>query len=276
MALRPAMMLLASCWALLAISQDASGVPAGSERIATQSNNQTHQQICDVAIDGAKCLRGKSTVGPVNDPRLADPRTNGISRQIKIASVAREPSTDVPSVVKPKIKPDVTPVAPIRKKVKRKSESSHEAEESSEDKRLTRSLKIVTVAKKYLGLGERSDRRTLSNMFAENLDQRIDPVRTPWCAAFINAVLAEAGLPTSGSNMGISFADYGTKVNKPQVGDIVVIRGGRNSRTHVGIFVGTEMRGSKQYIKLLGGNQSNQVRIASYPASKIIAIRRAG
>jgi uncharacterized protein (TIGR02594 family) len=135
---------------------------------------------------------------------------------------------------------------------------------------------IVAEAKKYMGLSERSNRKTLGRWLSSTLRIRIDPGVTPWCAAFVNAILSEVGLPTSGSNLGSSFAKYGRKVSNPSPGDIVVIRTGRRGRAHVGIFVGMEMRGKRKYVRLLGGNQSNRVQISSYDARKVIAIRRPG
>lgn len=204
------------------------------------------------------------------DPSDDRSRTDRSSRE-KTASLGQRseigsgPTTAVP---KPKIKPKT--IATKKRNTKRKVKVDVATDDGGGHS------VIVEVARKYVGLSERSDRVTLAGFFSDKLDQKIDPVRTPWCAAFINAVLSEAGYPTSGSNQGISFASYGTKVSTPRVGDIVVIRGGRSSRTHVGIYVGAEMRGKRKYIKLLGGNQSNHVQVSSYDARKIIAIRRPG
>lgn len=133
---------------------------------------------------------------------------------------------------------------------------------------------IVAQAKKYIGLSERSNRKTLGRWLSSKLRMRIDPAVTPWCAAFVNAILSEVGLPTSGSNLGSSFTRYGRKVSDPKPGDIVVLRASRNGRGHVGIYVGMEMRGKRKFVKLLGGNQSNRVQISSYDARRIVAIRR--
>lgn len=245
MALRPMTMLLASCWALLAITQDASGTPTYPGRIAA-TKHDTGQTICQPVGPWPICqpVRVAYNRHTITDLSTFDHPRHALMRDAAVSTPRPKPAT-TGSVRRARVA------------------TGHGST-------------IVDIARKYMGLGERSDRKALTRIFARNLDQRIDPVRTPWCAAFINAVLAEAGLPTSGSNMGISFAGYGRKVKTPQVGDIVVIRGGRNSRTHVGIYVGTEMRGRKKYIKLLGGNQSNSVKITSYLASKVIAIRRAG
>lgn len=262
MAIRPMVMLMASCWALLAISQDAIGVPAGSERIAAP---QSHKNVLTCDRNGLDDLCRFPTRTETATDRSNMVITASLGQRQEILS---GPAEVVP---KPKVKPKVA-----AKKTKSKSKSKVQSDVTVDDDGDGSYSRIVSVARKYVGLSERSDRTTLASFFADKLDQHIDPARTPWCAAFINAVLSEAGYPTSGSNQGISFASYGTKVSTPRVGDIVVIKGGRSSRTHVGIYVGAEMRGNRKYIKLLGGNQSNHVQVSSYDARKIIAIRRPG
>lgn len=136
---------------------------------------------------------------------------------------------------------------------------------------------VVRVAEQYDGLSERRDRGTLVNFFAESLDVDLDPRRTAWCAAFVNSVLAQAGKPTSGSMESTSFLHWGTAVKTPEQGDIVVVKGAsRRSPTHVGFYVGSAIVNGRRYVKLLGGNQSNMVRVSMFPAAKIIGIRRAG
>lgn len=241
MALKPIAMPLASCLALLAISQDVRAIPT-SERIAAISAT-TNQQICGRDIEPG--CRGFVL--------HAYPRDMSLFRYGEY-----DRRRDSAAVPKPKAKPT---------RVNTKG---------GEKVDIGGNTVIVATAKKYMGLSERSDRKTLARFLSGELKQKIDPVITPWCAAFVNAILTEVGLPTTGSNLGSSFTSYGRRVKDPKPGDIVVIRGGRHSRTHVGIYVGTEMRGKRRYVRLLGGNQSNRVQISSYDASKIIAIRRPG
>lgn len=122
-------------------------------------------------------------------------------------------------------------------------------------------------AKRFIGLSERKDRRQIRDV------TNVDPVRTPWCAAFINGILERNGYKKSLSNKASSFLNYGTRVSSPQPGDIVLI-GKRGRISHVGIFSHFEYRGNTKYVALLGGNQSNRVQISKYPASRIISIRR--
>jgi len=122
-------------------------------------------------------------------------------------------------------------------------------------------------AKKYIGLSERTNKRQIQSI------TDVNPVRTPWCAAFINGILERNGYKTSSDNRASSFLHYGTRVTVPKKGDIVLL-GRRGRISHVGIFSHYEMRNGRKYVALLGGNQSNRVQISSYPASRIISIRR--
>lgn len=121
---------------------------------------------------------------------------------------------------------------------------------------------IYEKASKYQGLNENSNRKTIKSLVG------IDPVAVPWCAAFINAILEREGYIGTNSNRARSFANYGVKVNSPEVGDIVVFR------SHVGIFVEYKQVNDTLYVGVLGGNQSNSVKVSYFPVKKILAIRR--
>lgn len=136
---------------------------------------------------------------------------------------------------------------------------------------------VVTIAEQFDGMSESGDRTQLAQFFDDTLDMKIDPRRTAWCAAFVNGVLAKAGKETTGSIEGRSFLDWGNAVKTPQEGDVVVMRGvSRRSPTHVGFYVGSAKVNGRTYYGILGGNQSNMVKISWFPASKVITIRRAG
>lgn len=131
----------------------------------------------------------------------------------------------------------------------------------------------IRVAKAYVGATERGSRGKLMGLFNFAFDHRIDPAKTPWCAAFANAVLKKTGKRGTGSLAANSFTSWGKKTHNPKNGDIVVLKPGR--RYHVGFYVGTVKRNGRTYVAVLGGNQSNQVKISYYPASKVVAYRTA-
>lgn len=97
---------------------------------------------------------------------------------------------------------------------------------------------------------------------------------TAWCAAFVGAMLARAGMQGTGSLAARSYLKWGEAVDladaKP--GDIVVFKRGNSTwQGHVAFFV--ERAGSK--IKVLGGNQSDAVSVQGYAAADVLGIRRA-
>jgi len=130
----------------------------------------------------------------------------------------------------------------------------------------------VTTAQEYIGLSERQNRSELRELTG------VDPVRTEWCAAFVNAVLELENIPGSSSVsdnplMARSFLLWGEPVEPVNIrrGDIVVFpRGTQGWQGHVGFFV-QEQNG--RWI-ILGGNQSNQVRYDLYNPSRALGIRR--
>ncbi len=131
------------------------------------------------------------------------------------------------------------------------------------------------IAFQYLNYGEQTHRAELKQLTG------VDPVRTEWCAAFVNAVLRDSNTPGSESVsdyplLARSFLDWGEKVTgEPQPGDIIVFpRGGSQWQGHVGFYFGTVNVGDITYYKILGGNQNNKVNVELYPAYKALGIRR--
>lgn len=133
----------------------------------------------------------------------------------------------------------------------------------------------MDVAEAKLGMNEYQDRTALKQYVG------VDPRYTEWCAAFVNAVLADSGM-TNLHDMkhaqpltARSFLDWGETVDQPLPGDIVIFpRGTQGWQGHVGFYVGWEKKEDKVFWKILGGNQNDSVSIDLYPASKALGIRR--
>ena len=134
----------------------------------------------------------------------------------------------------------------------------------------------VITAQPYIGLDERIDRAELKEL----LD--VDPVRTEWCAAFVNAVLELDEIPGSESVsdnplMARSFLFWGEPVEREDIqrGDIVVFpRGNQGWQGHVGFYVDTQVVNGKEIWIVLGGNQSNEVRYDFFSPNRALGIRR--
>jgi uncharacterized protein (TIGR02594 family) len=128
-------------------------------------------------------------------------------------------------------------------------------------------LPWMTIAAKYIGLHEGTDLKanpTVIKFFQEcNHSEIKNDHETPWCAAYVGAVLKEAGLPNTGSLLALSYAKYGKLLNKPVVGAIATKK--RVGGGHV-FFVASF---DDKYVYGLGGNQNDQVSIARYARSVI-------
>ncbi len=120
----------------------------------------------------------------------------------------------------------------------------------------------VAAAKTYQGMHEGKHTGSLSKLL------KVNPRKTPWCAAFANAILKKKGKKGTGSLAARSFFAWGKKVAKPQHGDVVIIKTRRGY--HVGFFVG--FKNGK--VLVIGGNQSNSVKITAYPIKSVAQFRR--
>jgi len=90
---------------------------------------------------------------------------------------------------------------------------------------------------------------------------------TPWCSAFVNWCLAQAGIDGTDSGWARSWSEWGEPIDPPRPGAIAVWARGRASPEepvvtgHVAFFV--EDLGDS--LLVLGGNQSDCVCLKSYP-----------
>ena len=92
---------------------------------------------------------------------------------------------------------------------------------------------------------------------------------TPWCAAFVGAMLENVGIKSPRSGRAQSFMSWGDSVPAPFVGAIVVFT--RDGGGHVGIVIGKDARGN---LMVLGGNQSDMVKISAFPHSRVTGYRK--
>jgi uncharacterized protein (TIGR02594 family) len=122
---------------------------------------------------------------------------------------------------------------------------------------------IISTASSYLGMHERSNSGALRRV------TKVNPARTPWCAAFVNGVLRQTGKRGTGSNAASSFRGYGHATSAPAPGDIALIRRRGGSGYHVGFFKGYVNKGGRRMVAVLGGNQGNRVSVSYYPAGKV-------
>lgn len=93
---------------------------------------------------------------------------------------------------------------------------------------------------------------------------------TAWCAAFVGACLERAGMRSTRSLMARSYLTWGEPIQHPRPGCIVVLKRGLDPRSgHTGFYAGEDAGG----IQVLGGNQSDSVRITTYARSRLLGYR---
>jgi uncharacterized protein (TIGR02594 family) len=92
--------------------------------------------------------------------------------------------------------------------------------------------------------------------------------KVPWCAGFVNAMLERAGIRSTRSDSSRSYLAFGTVLNEPTYGCVVVFS--RSGGGHVGFVVGKTEGGQ---LMVLGGNQSDAVNIKSFSLDRVTGYR---
>jgi len=94
---------------------------------------------------------------------------------------------------------------------------------------------------------------------------------TPWCSAFVNWCMEQAGLEGTDSAAARSWMSWGSGIDVPVEGCVTVLwRDSPDSwKGHVGFLV----RETSSYVYLLGGNQSDEVNITKYSKRRVLGYR---
>ena len=95
---------------------------------------------------------------------------------------------------------------------------------------------------------------------------------TPWCDAFADWVVMKAGGQPSPGLLARAWLDVGEVITKPEVGDLVIQW--RRKKDSIYGHVGFYVRSNKTHVWILGGNQSDMVKISAYPISRVLGYRR--
>lgn len=91
----------------------------------------------------------------------------------------------------------------------------------------------------------------------------------PWCGLAIAYACHQAGVQVVDKPLwALSWANYGTKVSEPMLGDILTFK--RDGGGHVGIYVGED----KDCYHVLGGNQGNAMSVSRIVKSRLYQARR--
>ncbi len=135
----------------------------------------------------------------------------------------------------------------------------------------------LEIAKRYIGLSGQKNPKEISRFIHQAADIKIDPRKTAWCAAFVNAVLEEAGIEGTGKLTARSFLDFGKKTKNPEPGDIAIFKRGQEAwQGHVGFVVDRFKRGDQWMVRVLAGNQDTEgkVSIMTFSEKKLLGYRK--
>jgi uncharacterized protein (TIGR02594 family) len=90
----------------------------------------------------------------------------------------------------------------------------------------------------------------------------------PWCALYANMVLTKVGIKGTETLWALDWANWGQKLPGPAVGAFAPMK--RQGGGHIAIVVGRDQKGN---LLCLGGNQSDAVNIAAFPAKRPLSFR---
>ena len=134
--------------------------------------------------------------------------------------------------------------------------------------------KWLTIARQELGVAEQPganhNQRIIEYHTKTGLQAGTDEVA--WCSSFVNWCMDRTGIPGTRSAAARSWATWGKPLDEPRPGCIVVFNRhdpNNPNAAHVAFF----MRKHAPLVDVLGGNQSNSVRVNSYPAGSVLGYR---
>lgn len=94
----------------------------------------------------------------------------------------------------------------------------------------------------------------------------------PWCSSFINWCAFMAKLERTNNPVARSWMKIGEEVKEPETGDLVILkRGNKSWQGHVGIFINYV---DDSLIRVLGGNQNDEVNISVMRCKNVVGYRR--
>lgn len=142
---------------------------------------------------------------------------------------------------------------------------------------------IYDLAQRYVGtkeVGGSVDNPSIMAMLKlDNNWPQNDEV--PWCSAFANHICWLARAPRSKDLRARSWLTVGKGVNLDDagIGDIVILKRGSGNQPgpevidapgHVGFYAGR----FGEFVEVLGGNQSDTVKVSRYPVKRLLGVRR--
>lgn len=133
--------------------------------------------------------------------------------------------------------------------------------------------KILVEAVKLLGVKEIIGTPNNPIILQWAKDLKLDKIYTndaiPWCGLFIAHVVKQAGKEVAKNPLyALNWSSWGNAVDIPKLGDILTFK--RDGGGHVGIYVGED----SECYHVLGGNQSDMVKVSRISKSRLFKARR--
>ncbi|MBZ5617606.1 MAG: TIGR02594 family protein [Acidobacteriia bacterium] len=134
----------------------------------------------------------------------------------------------------------------------------------------------LEIAKHELGVHENSlpgrDNKRIVEYHSTTTLKATDD-ETPWCSSFVNWVMIKSGHSGTNSAAAKSWLKWGSELSNPSEGAVTVIkRKGASSDkatgSATGFHVAFYISPTKDTIRLLGGNQSDQVKYSNFNLAK--------
>lgn len=132
-------------------------------------------------------------------------------------------------------------------------------------------LKWLELARGFIGLQETKGGQhnpEILQMWKDIKRGGIKDDETPWCAAFVGAMLERSGIRSSRFESAKSYLDWGRPLPIAFYGCIVVFS--REGGGHVGFVVGEDPAGR---LLVLGGNQGDGVNIKAFGLDRVTGYR---
>lgn len=91
----------------------------------------------------------------------------------------------------------------------------------------------------------------------------------PWCSSFVNWCMIKAGHKGTNSALAKSWLKWGQKLDRPTLGCVCIIKKkiveeDKSTGSSTGYHVAFWLLQDAQYVHLLGGNQSDSVKISRF------------
>lgn len=129
----------------------------------------------------------------------------------------------------------------------------------------------IAEARKHIGLQEIKGAQhnpEIVQMWKDIKRGGIKDDETPWCAAFVGAMLERVGIRSTRFESARSYLDWGIPMDVPSYGCVAVFT--REGGGHVGFVVGQTRNGN---LLILGGNQSDAVNIKAFNRDRVSGYR---